>query len=91
MDYDVVILPSFAQVEAWRKEEARFRERGLFARKVTTFEAWIADLWELYGDGRALVDGVQREVMMRALCQEAGGALRGADGGVVRATGVRLG
>ena len=75
MDYEVVILPSFSQVEAWRKQEARLRGKGLFAQAVTTFDAWIADLWELHGDGRALVDGVRREVMMRALCQQAGGAL----------------
>ena len=75
MDYEVVIMPSYSQVEAWQKQEARSRGRGLFAQTVTTFDAWIADLWELHGDGRALVDGTRREVMMRALCQQAGGAL----------------
>ena len=62
--YDVVILPSFAQVEGWRKRRADERASGLFAQAVTTFDAWIADLWELHGDGRMLVGDMQREIIM---------------------------
>ena len=64
MDFDVVILPTFAQVDSWRKQHADGRASGLFAQTVTTFDAWIADLWELHGDGRALVGDVQRELLM---------------------------
>lgn len=75
MSFDVVILPSFAQVEAWRKRHADERAPGLFAKSVTTFDAWIADLWELHGDGRVLVGAMQREILMRmVLSQQLGQA-----------------
>lgn len=63
--YDVVLLPSFIQVEAWRKGRADAGPGGMFCQTATTFNAWIADLWELYGDGRALVDSVGRAALMR--------------------------
>ena len=66
MKPDVVILPSFAQVEDWRKRHASASAEGLFAQAVTTFNAWIADLWELHGDGRAIVDSLQRQTIMQA-------------------------
>lgn len=69
--FDVVILPSFAQVEGWRKLHADERADGLFAQTVTTFDAWIADLWELHGDGRALIGDMQREVIMNDVFAQA--------------------
>ncbi len=75
MSVDVVILPSFAQVESWRKQHAGACAGGVFAQVVTTFDAWIADLWELHGDGRAIVSSMQREVVMRRVFQDAGGSL----------------
>ena len=75
MSYDVVILPSFAEAEAWQKRHAEKQASGLFAQVVTTFDAWIADLWELHGDGRALVGDMQRAILMSAvLAQELGEA-----------------
>ena len=66
--YDVVIVPTVAQVEEWRKGAARSQRGGLFAQAVLTFDAWVADLWELHGDGRALVDAALREALvMRAV------------------------
>jgi hypothetical protein len=70
LNYDVVLLPSFAQVESWRKQHADERSAGLFAQTATTFDAWIADLWELHGDGRAIVDAAQRNVLMRIAFDE---------------------
>ena len=64
-EYDVVLLPSFIQVEAWRRAHAPQGESGLFAQTVTTFNAWVADLWERFGDGRRLVDSVERAMLMR--------------------------
>ena len=64
--YDVVLLPSFSLAEDWRKRHAEERAQGLFMQLVTTFDAWIDDLWELHGDGRALVDTLQRRVVMHA-------------------------
>ena len=69
-EYDVVLLPTFAQVENWRKRRAAEIEAGLFAQTVTTFNAWIADLWELHGDGRAIVDSLQRQVIMQAAFEQ---------------------
>lgn len=76
VSYDVVILPSFAQVETWRKQRADERDAGLFAQVATTFDAWIADLWELHGDGRTIISDVQREI---ALQKELGNADVGFD------------
>ncbi len=67
-EYDVVLLPTFVQVENWRKRNARQSEGGVFSQVVTTFNAWIADLWELHGDGRALIDSLQRQTAMKAAC-----------------------
>ena len=64
--YDVVLLPTFAQVEDWRKRRASACAGGLFSQAVTTWGAWIADLWELHGDGRIIVDSLQRNVIMQA-------------------------
>ena len=70
VQYDVVLLPTFAQVEHWRKQRAAESGAGLFSQVVTTFNAWIADLWELYGDGRAVVDSLQRQVIMQAAFEQ---------------------
>ena len=71
-EYDVVLLPTFAQVEHWRKRQAADSDAGLFSQTVTTFNAWIADLWELHGDGRAIVDSLQRQVIMQAVFEQLG-------------------
>ena len=62
--FDVVLAPTFDQADAYRREHAG---KGLFAVSVTTFEGWIADLWELCGDGRVLVDSTMRKVAMKSL------------------------
>ena len=67
---DIVLLPSFAQVEDWRKRHAAAGGGGLFACTVTTFNAWIADLWELHGDGRAIADTLQRQMVMQAAFEQ---------------------
>ena len=72
--FDVVILPSFTQVESWRKRHADEQAAGLFAQVVTTFDAWIADLWELHGDGRMLVSDMQREIIMEMVFRRNMGA-----------------
>ena len=65
MGFDVVILPSFAQVEAWRKRQASVQDAGMFAQTATTFDAWVADLWELNGDGRVIISDVQRRIVVQ--------------------------
>lgn len=70
MGFDVVIAPSLAEAETWRKRSVEGRKGGSFGQVVTTFDAWVADLWELQGDGRLLVNAVQREVLMCAAARE---------------------
>ncbi len=82
--YDVVLLPTFAQVEDWRKGAARQGASGLFSQTVTTFNAWVADLWELHGDGRAIVDSLQRQVVMQAAFERADVTGLVASAGVVK-------
>lgn len=63
-EYDVVLLPTFVQVEGWRKRHAVQAESGLFGPAVSTFDAWIGELWELYGDGRTPIDSTRRSLTM---------------------------
>ena len=65
MATEVVLLPSLAAAEYWRKRAASERGGSLLGVAATTFGAWIADLWELHGDGRALVDDMMRRMLMR--------------------------
>ena len=66
--YDVVLLPDLAQAMAYKKQAAN-RGNALLGVTVSSFAAWIGSLWELYGDGRALVGRVQREMLLRAVCE----------------------
>ncbi len=79
MNYDVVLLPSYEQVEAWRKDHADARSDATFGQVVSTFDAWVGDLWELWGDGRLVADGVQRELLLHAVASrvDSAGTLRG--------------
>ena len=70
--YDVVLMPTYAQAVGYRRRVAAQPggERALFGVAVTTFSSWVADLWELYGDGRALVSPVERALAMDVVCAE---------------------
>lgn len=46
------------------------REGIGFGVAVMTFDGWLADLWELFGDGRALVAPLQRAVLMRRVLED---------------------
>lgn len=78
--YDVVLLPDADRAVAYRKRAA---DRGcsLMGVTVAAFGAWVRDLWELYGDGRAFVSRLEREALLRAACErpvDGGGAPAGA-------------
>lgn len=68
--YDVVLLPTYADVVSFRKKAAK-REgpQALFGVVVTTFSAWLADLWELHGDGRRIATAVERDVISKSVCE----------------------
>ncbi len=48
------------------------RADPLFGVTVSTFEAWVADLWGRYGDGRFLVSSTERLLAMRAAFERTG-------------------
>ena len=77
--YDVVLLPDANRAVAYRKRAA---DDGcsLMGVTVAAFGAWVRDLWELYGDGRAFVSRLEREALLRAACEQAGAADAGALG-----------
>ena len=66
--YDVVLLPDTDRAVAYRKRAA---DSGcsLMGVTVAAFGAWVRDLWELYGDGRAFVSRLEREALLRAACE----------------------
>ena len=70
--YDVVLLPDTDRAVAYRKRAA---DSGcsLMGVTVAAFGAWVRDLWELYGDGRTFVSRLEREALLRAACERAGG------------------
>ena len=70
--YDVVLLPDTDRAVAYRKRAA---DGGcsLMGLTVAAFGAWMRDLWELYGDGRAFVSRLEREALLRAACEQAVG------------------
>lgn len=63
--YDIVLLPSMQQAIAWRKDAARTGSAAAFGCEATTFSAWTADLWGLYGDGRIPVSTLVRSLAFR--------------------------
>lgn len=86
--YDVVLLPDTDRAVAYRKRAA---DSGcsLMGVTVAAFGAWVRDLWELYGDGRAFVSRLEREALLRAACEQAvGGASVSAGAGDAGAIGL---
>ena len=78
--YDVVLLPDTDRAVAYRKRAA---DSGcsLMGVTVAAFGAWVRDLWELYGDGRTFVSRLEREALLRAACERAGGGCVGPESG----------
>ena len=70
--YDVVLLPTYAEALSYRKRvAAEAGPRALFGVTVATFPAWIADLWELFGDGRVIASPLEVEALSASLCSKA--------------------
>ncbi|MCL2826701.1 MAG: hypothetical protein FWD72_04780, partial [Eggerthellaceae bacterium] len=61
-DAAVLFEPTARQVAGRRKLWAG--KDFLFGLAVTTFRAWAADRWALFGDGRAIVTPLQRKLML---------------------------
>ena len=69
--YDVVLLPTYAEALSYRKRvAAEAGPRALFGVTVATFPAWVADLWELFGDGRVIASPLEVEALSASLCSK---------------------
>ena len=69
--YDVVLLLTYAEALSYRKRvAAEAGPRALFGVTVATFPAWIADLWELFGDGRVIASPLEVEALSASLCSK---------------------
>ena len=67
----VLVLPSNDEVLARRRDLAAAGSLLRFGVRVATLASWVADVWELYGDGRALVSAVERALHVRCALAEA--------------------
>lgn len=61
----VVALPSTPDA---RRAADEFAARGITGVRTVVLDKWIAELWSLHGDGRQLVEGAMREVLVRRAC-----------------------
>ena len=70
---------------ALRVRRALSEDPSAFGSRVETPASWIADRWELFGDGRRLVNEAERELLVRrALVETADAAVRpGSTPGVI--------
>ena len=67
--YDVVLLPTYAEALSYRKRvAAEGGPRALFGVTVSTFSAWLVDLWGLFGDGRNIACALEVEAVAASLC-----------------------
>ncbi|MEG1513019.1 MAG: PD-(D/E)XK nuclease family protein [Raoultibacter sp.] len=61
----VWLMTGYAQVLSRRKRWAASACSLCFGATVSTFTSWVADAWELYGDGRMLVSPMQRTLLVQ--------------------------
>lgn len=59
MDH-VILMPGQSAVEAFRKKAARRHDALSFGATVTTPASWLEQLWDVWGDGRAIATRSQR-------------------------------
>lgn len=57
----VVLVASYDETVRLKKAWSTVAPFGI---AIVTLQAWIADLWELYGDGRTLVEPVERQFLI---------------------------
>lgn len=61
-----VVLTSNYATEVHVKELLAKNDKG-FGVQVCTFNAWIQDLWELFGDGRTIINAPLRNLIMQQI------------------------
>lgn len=68
----VELFPTYAEVTSFRVRAAQAGAPESFGCEASTFSSWIAGLWELYGDGRAIAASSQRTVAVELAALQAG-------------------
>ena len=66
----VELWPTYAQATEARTRYARTGDARQFGARVMALDAWIEELWALFGDGRSFVSSVERDVMLTALSED---------------------
>ncbi len=67
--YSYIFVPSFAEATSLRKTMTHASDGGLVCSHVMTFLSFVADAWELYGDGRKLINPLERKLVAQEVCQ----------------------
>lgn len=76
-----LVVPRFEVRDRCRRALASSEERVSLGVEVTTPDAWIASLWELWGDGHRIVSPTERTLLMAQLVADE------VDGGTPEAAG----
>lgn len=79
-----VLFPDYAHALAFRRRHSGAKDPYAFAAAVSSLDAWIADLWDLYGDGRALATKNQRIMAFLRVLEEAQGEALPQTGGMAQ-------
>ena len=67
---------------ALRVRRALSEDPSAFGSRVETPASWVADRWELFGDGRRLVNAAERELLVRRALVEAAEGFRSPHSGM---------
>ena len=78
-----VLVPSLPAVARLRRALAD--GGGALGVRAATFSSWIADRWELFGDGRRLVSAAERTLLVRRAIGEAAEGGAASDGALADA------
>ncbi|MDY3970139.1 MAG: hypothetical protein SOY95_05825, partial [Atopobiaceae bacterium] len=70
----VLVVPSFETQIAAQKQLAGLSDPALFGISVTTLSAWIKERWDVWGDGRHLVEKPVRTIAIEQVLLDAGQA-----------------
>lgn len=81
---EIVLFNTHEQALTYRKSLAAKGPAACFGITATTFSAWLADAWELYGDGRAIISSIDRSFAVRQVLADSAqeGPLELTDGGI---------
>ena len=70
----VLVVPSFEAQIAAQKQLAGLSDPALFGISATTLSAWIKERWDVWGDGRHLVEKPVRTIAIEQVLLDAGQA-----------------